>query len=283
MMRPPAPVPPPPARVGLKEIVAFGAGDAGFNIIWGLMLSYLAYFYTDICFFPARMVGFMLLAARAASLVTDPAVGLWIDRRPPGHQALPLLRGGLVPFMVLVVLTFVPLPRGWPIVARALCAGVAYMALCVSYGVVNTAYGVMTSLISSDPAIRLRLATSRMVGATLGGLVVSMVTLPAVDFLGHGNRQAGFALFMMVVACVVGALVWLPARLCHERVATAGGDMAPRQLVVSLLANRAWRRLTGAMLLTMLGSTFLFGALVYDVRYVLHAGDRPTGCPRGWT
>ncbi|WNM09558.1 hypothetical protein RI056_06365 [Komagataeibacter nataicola] len=51
MMRPPAPVPPPPACVGLKEIVAFGAGDAGFNIIWGLMLSYLAYFYTDICFF----------------------------------------------------------------------------------------------------------------------------------------------------------------------------------------------------------------------------------------
>ncbi|MDT8870249.1 MFS transporter [Komagataeibacter rhaeticus] len=142
------------------------------------------------------MVGFMLMAARAASLVTDPAVGLWIDRRPAGRQALPLLRAGIAPFMVLVVLTFVPLPRGWSMLARGIGASIGYMGLCVAYGVVNTAYGVMTSLITAAPDMRLRLATSRMVGATLGGLAISIVTLPAVDWLGHGSRQVGFALFM---------------------------------------------------------------------------------------
>ncbi|MCE2565161.1 MFS transporter [Komagataeibacter sp. FNDCF1] len=280
MMRPPPPVP-APSRIGMREIVAFGAGDMGFNIIWGLMLSYLAYFYTEICLFPPRMVGFMLMAARAASLVTDPAVGLWIDRRPAGRQALPLLRAGIVPFMVLVVLTFVPLPRGWSMVARGVCAGVGYMGLCVAYGVVNTAYGVMTSLITAAPGMRLRLATSRMVGATLGGFAISVMTLPAVDWLGHGDRRAGFAVFMVGVACVTGGLLWLPARFCHERVST-GHDAARlrapvRTLVTVLLANRDWRRLTGAMLLTMLGSTFLFGALVYDVRYVLGEKDYVAG------
>ncbi|BAK84019.1 major facilitator superfamily sugar transporter [Komagataeibacter medellinensis NBRC 3288] len=273
------PTPPP---VGMLEIVAFGAGDMGFNIIWGLMLSYLAYFYTEICLFPVQMVGFMLMAARAASLLTDPAVGVWIDRRPVGRQALPLLRAGIVPFMLLVMLTFVPLPGGWPVVVRGVCAAMGYMGLCVAYGVVNTAYGAMTSLITSVPDMRLRLATSRMVGATLGGFVISIVTLPAVDWLGHGNRQVGFALFMVGVACVVGGLLWLSARFCHERVVTpahAGKTVrAPvRRLVAALMANRRWRRLTGAMLLTMLGSTFLFGALVYDVRYVLGQKDYMAG------
>ncbi|ATU71538.1 Putative symporter yagG [Gluconacetobacter sp. SXCC-1] len=280
MRRAPAPVPAPPP-VGMLEIVAFGAGDMGFNIIWGLMLSYLAYFYTEICLFPVQMVGFMLMAARAASLVTDPAVGLWIDRRPAGRQALPLLRAGIAPFMVLVVLTFVPLPRGWSMLARGIGASIGYMGLCVAYGVVNTAYGVMTSLITAAPDMRLRLATSRMVGATLGGLAISIVTLPAVDWLGHGSRQVGFALFMAGVACVVGGLLWLSARFCHERVQAHAGEKpvrAPvRALVGMLAANRGWRRLTGAMLLTMLGSTFLFGALVYDVRYVMGAKDYMAG------
>ncbi|GBQ41250.1 major facilitator superfamily sugar transporter [Komagataeibacter europaeus LMG 18890] len=268
---------PPASRIGLAEVVAFGAGDMGFNIIWGLMLSYLAYFYTEICLLPVQMVGFMLMAARAASLVTDPAVGIWIDRRPAGRQALPLLRGGIVPFIVLVALAFMPLPHGWPVVVRGIGATIGYMALCVAYGVVNTAYGAMTSLISAGHDMRLRLATSRMVGATLGSLLVSIATLPMVDWLGHGDRQVGFALFMVVVACVVGGLLWLPSRFCHERVATDSGDMTVRARVAGLLANRGWRRLTGAMLLTMLGSTFLFGALVYDVRYVLHDSDHMAG------
>ncbi len=276
-MMPARPPMPPASRIGLAEVVAFGAGDMGFNIIWGLMLSYLAYFYTEICLLPVQMVGFMLMAARAASLVTDPAVGIWIDRRPAGRQALPLLRGGIVPFIVLVALAFMPLPHGWPVVVRGIGATIGYMALCVAYGVVNTAYGAMTSLISAGHDMRLRLATSRMVGATLGSLLVSIATLPMVDWLGHGDRQVGFALFMVVVACVVGGLLWLPSRFCHERVATDSGDMTVRARVAGLLANRGWRRLTGAMLLTMLGSTFLFGALVYDVRYVLHDSDHMAG------
>ncbi|WP_235450268.1 MFS transporter [Komagataeibacter europaeus] len=276
-MMPARPPMPPASRIGLAEVVAFGAGDMGFNIIWGLMLSYLAYFYTEICLLPVQMVGFMLMAARAASLVTDPAVGIWIDRRPAGRQALPLLRGGIVPFIVLVALAFLPLPHGWPVVVRGIGATIGYMALCVAYGVVNTAYGAMTSLISAGHDMRLRLATSRMVGATLGSLLVSIATLPMVDWLGHGDRQVGFALFMVVVACVVGGLLWLPSRFCHERVTTDSGDMTVRARVAGLLANRGWRRLTGAMLLTMLGSTFLFGALVYDVRYVLHDSDHMAG------
>ncbi len=237
--RPPVPA---ASRIGLAEVVAFGAGDMGFNIIWGLMLSYLAYFYTEICLLPVQMVGFMLMAARAASLVTDPAVGIWIDRRPAGRQALPLLRGGIVPFIVLVALAFMPLPHGWPVVVRGIGATIGYMALCVAYGVVNTAYGAMTSLISAGHDMRLRLATSRMVGATLGSLLVSIATLPMVDWLGHGDRQVGFALFMVVVACVVGGLLWLPSRFCHERVATDSGDMTVRARVAGLLANRGWRR-----------------------------------------
>ncbi|GAN87936.1 MFS transporter [Komagataeibacter intermedius] len=276
-MKAPRAAAPSVSRIGLAEVMAFGAGDMGFNIIWGLMLSYLAYFYTEISLLPVQMVGFMLMAARAASLVTDPVVGLWIDHRPAGRQAIPVLRGGIAPFMVLVALTFMPLPHAWPVGMRGLCAAMGYMALCVAYGVVNTAYGAMTSLISPDHDMRLRLATSRMVGATLGSLLVSITTLPMVDWLGHGDRQAGFALYMVVVACVVGGLLWLPSRFCHERVATDGGDMTARARVAGLLANRGWRRLTGAMLLTMLGSTFLFGALVYDVRYVLHDSDHVAG------
>ncbi|GBR29714.1 hypothetical protein AA11826_0520 [Komagataeibacter oboediens DSM 11826] len=117
-MKAPRAAAPSVSRIGLAEVMAFGAGDMGFNIIWGLMLSYLAYFYTEISLLPVQMVGFMLMAARAASLVTDPVVGLWIDCRPVGRQAIPVLRAGIAPFMVLVALTFIPLPHMWPVGMR---------------------------------------------------------------------------------------------------------------------------------------------------------------------
>ncbi|RFP03791.1 sugar transporter [Novacetimonas hansenii] len=261
---------------GRRELLAFGAGDLAFNIIWGLMLSYLEYFYTDICLFPPACVAVILLCARAISIVADPVVGVVIDRRPAGRQALPLLRIGLLPFAAMIVLTFVPFggPGG---IARYVWACLTYMGLCVTYSVSNTAYGALTSLISDDPAIRLRLASARMVGAGCGTLLIAVLTLPAVDWLGHGDRRHGFMLFMVMVAVVVAALLGLVATLCHER-ARAHRDRQPvRVLARALLRNGGWLRLTGAMILVMLGSTFMFGALVYYVRFVLGGGDHDAG------
>ncbi|WP_239019168.1 MFS transporter [Novacetimonas pomaceti] len=269
---------PPPPPFGRRELLAFGAGDLAFNIIWGLMLSYLEYFYTDICLFPPACVALILLCARALSIVTDPLVGMVIDRRPAGRQALPLLRMGIVPFAVMIVLAFVPVGGDAATGAgRYVWACVTYMGLCVAYSVTNTAYGALTSLISARPEIRLRLASARMVGAGLGALLIAVMTMPCVDWLGHGDRRRGFMLFMMGVAVVVAALLGLVARLCHERVGAHPGRQPVRVLARALLRNGGWLRLTGAMILVMLGSTFMFGALVYYVRFVLRGSDHDAG------
>jgi GPH family glycoside/pentoside/hexuronide:cation symporter len=263
------------ARAAPGEIVTYGIGDLAFNLIWTTMLTYLVYYYTETCGIRAEVAGLIVLGARVTNVVLDPLAGVVVDRRQFGRKARPLLMWGAVPLGILTWLAFTTISDD--VATRTIWAAVTYCTLCGAYSLVNTPYGAMTTLISDDEAVRGRLAVSRMIGATIGMLLVGMVTLPLVDALGQGSRAAGFSRTAAIYGVLVAGGLLLTGRVCRER---AGGDPLRAsfgEIVQTLASNRAWLVVTFSMGLNMIGQTFLFGMTPYYVLKVLLRPDGESG------
>ena len=51
-------------RLSIKEKIGYGMGDAGCNIIFGAIMLFVNYFYTDIFGLAPALVGVLLLSVR---------------------------------------------------------------------------------------------------------------------------------------------------------------------------------------------------------------------------
>ena len=61
------------AKLSVKEKIGYGMGDAGCNIIFGAIMLFVSYFYTDIFGLAPALVGVLLLSVRVIDAVTDPS------------------------------------------------------------------------------------------------------------------------------------------------------------------------------------------------------------------
>ncbi len=100
-------------------------------------------------------------------------------------------------------------------------AYVTYFLFGLIYTCINSPYGILQNVMTSDPDSRISLGSFRMIGCQLGTLAVNMLTLPAVHWLGGGTARAdelvGFPAYMAIVG-VIGAGLWFVTYLgCRVR------------------------------------------------------------------
>jgi len=193
---------PPLAPLGLGQKLAYGCGDLSSNLVWGLMLSYLMYYYTDIYVIPAATVAWLLLVPRVFDAFADPMVGYLVDRS--GGRHVTRLMGLLaVPFGLATFLCFLPLPLG-PQGKLAWAFG-SYLLLGGVYSAVNTPYGVLSNMMAIRPQERVSLNAFRLAGCQLGQIIVASLTLPAIAFLGGGGSLAQQQHGITWLAALLGA------------------------------------------------------------------------------
>ena len=68
------------SKLSVREKIGYGMGDAGCNIIFGAIMLFVNYFYTDIFGLAPALVGVLLLSVRVIDAVTDPIMGAIADR-----------------------------------------------------------------------------------------------------------------------------------------------------------------------------------------------------------
>jgi glycoside/pentoside/hexuronide:cation symporter, GPH family len=110
----------------------------------------------------------------------------------------------------------------------------------------------------------------RFVCAMLGGLLVTTLTIPLVDWLGNGDKAKGYQLTIAILS-ILGILLFL---LCFagtkERViAPKDSSSTLKQDFKSLLKNDQWRVLCGAALFLLVGMVLRSTLAIYYVKYYL--------------
>ena len=176
-----------------SERAGFGAGDFAQNLVYPAVAMYLLFFYTETLGIAPSAAAAIFLVAQIVDFVWNPVAGALIDRCSPrfGKYRTWLLAAG-IPFVALSVLCFwnpFAAHNGIPKVAYA---AVAYIALSMSFTVVNVAYGALGASLTRDAdeitvltSVRIFLANAACFAASAG--VPLFVTALADSFGAAGS------------------------------------------------------------------------------------------------
>ena len=226
-----------------SQRLGYGVGDFGINLFFISGLTYLSYFYTDVYGLPAKTAAHLLLVARLVDAVTDPLMGLIMDRtRTRWGNMRPYILFGAPPMGLLLVLTFTVPSVGDT--GKLVYAYVTYILFGIAYTVITLPYSSLTAQLTSDYDERTRLSTVRMACAFLGGFAVSVAT---PELVGLANDEAsGYRNTMLVYAVLGTAALWVTfakTSLVVERLPSVVSGVESNGVKPVDQTNFSWREL----------------------------------------
>lgn len=246
--------------------LGFSVADISCNLVWQLISLYLMYFYTDIMKLPAYYIGIMFLITRLADGVTDILMGILIDNTTTRWgRCRPWLAIGAIPFGLLCVLAFYIPDLGTT--GKLLWAFITYFLLSVMFTVVNIPYNAMLPFLSNDAQERTVLSSVRIMFSFIGSTIVSVATLPLVNWFGAGNQNQGFVYTATIFGILSTVLLFVSFFNVKERYVITPERMTLRRAWQGLKDNTPWK-VFATNILFMWGAFFLqSGALIYFFKY----------------
>ncbi len=168
-------------KIGLKEKIGYGFGDAASSMFWKIFGMYSLFFYTDVFGITAAAAGTMFLIARVWDSFFDVFVGIISDRTKSRYgKYRPYLLWFAIPFAVMGVIAFFAPELGET--GKLVYAYITYSLMMVVYSMINVPYASLLGAMSSDTAERNSLASYRMSFAFMGSFVTFMLLQPLIDF-----------------------------------------------------------------------------------------------------
>ncbi len=261
------------ARLGLGEKLGYGFGDAGFNLYWTVIGSFLAAFYTEVFGLSAAAAGTMLFTTKIVDACTDPLMGAVADRTQTrfGKFRPYLLFAGL-PMAGAAVLTFTTPDFGPG--GKLVWAYCTYTLMMMLYTVLSTPYSSLSGVMTANSQDRTSLISIRFLFAFSCGALANKYTLPLVDYLGAGDAERGWQLTMALygaLAMVIFGVTFLSTR---ERIAPPPEQKSPPlQDIRDLLHNKPWLILFALAMIIMMTITLRAGSAYYYFYYYVERPD----------
>lgn len=262
------------ARQPTWRLILFAFGDFGFNLYWQSLMLFLLFYYTDTLGFSMAAAAAIYMAASFLDGVSGFALGLWFDRRgnPAVYPAVLVL--GAVPLGLAFVLAYLPV-GGEGALGLALI-WVTQVLFRLAYSVTNLAYLAMSARVSFDARDRSLVAGARMTFGAVAALVVSLATRPLGTWI-TGRESLSYlasALVFAVLASAILAAVGMSFRDADPGHCPAGraGGAARRSIgavLASILANRSFLSVAGAMVAMVIGVTMVTKSVLYYFKYAM--------------
>ncbi|MCH8493555.1 MAG: glycoside-pentoside-hexuronide (GPH):cation symporter [Idiomarina sp.] len=259
--------------ISRREKIAYGFGDTASNLIFQTVMLFLAFFYTDIFGISAATVGTMFLVVRLLDAITDPLMGFLADNtRTRFGQFRPYLIWLVIPFAVCSILAFTTPDLGDT--GKVIYAYITYTMLMLAYTAINIPYSALGGAITKDPKERVSVQSYRFVFGMLGGLIVTLLTLPLVQWFGQGDRALGYQLTIAAMSAV-GVLLFVLCFLgTKERVhPPADQQLKFKAALASVWKNDAMRTLAVVAVLLLCGIAIKNTLAIFYVKYYLVRED----------
>ena len=251
----------------LYQRISYGMGDFAVNGMFTFVSTYLLYFYTDVERIDLAVISMVMLIGRTADAVCSVLVGGLVDRTKTrlGKCRPYLLFCSLPLGLMLGLLFYVPSAGS----ARGVYCAVVYVLYSIFYALVNVPYSTMLSLISRDNSVRIRYNVFKIAGANLGGMLVTMFTLRAVQRL-ETPAVSGYTIMAVIVGILAVAGLWLCTGVTKERVQEEQGEKFPiGDFGKVALRNRHWLIFCAVMFISLLYMTMHNQSTLYYAKYCL--------------
>ncbi len=257
-------------KLSVVEKVGYSVGDLAANLIFQTLLTFLAFFYTDVFGIPAATAATIIfIVGMLGAFVFTPLVGLLADRTSTRWGKFrPWILWTALPFGVLSLLAFSTPELGAQ--GKVVYAGATYTLLALVYAANNLPYAALSGVLTGSMAERNSLSAYRFVAVMVAQFIIQVLLLPLVLILGGGDKVQGFQNTMLLFACLGTILFLVTFFTTRERIVpTPEQKSTIKQDLSDLAKNRPWLVMLALTILVFIGLALKGGMYVYYFKYYL--------------
>ena len=258
-------------RLRLVQYLGYAGGDAANNLTFSMVSAFLLIYYTDVAGISAATAGTLFLVVRIWGGVTDLIAGRRADATSTRWGKFrPYVLFGSIPLVLSLVALF-SIPGGLSDDAKVIWAFVSYGLFSLAYSFVNIPFGSLSAAMTQEPDERAKLATGRMVAASLTILAIAVVVAPQIS--GEGDLQRSLTITTIVFAVIGLTLYAFCFAVSRETVERDVAQVSLRDTVAMMRHNRPLVLLCASSLLFLTAMFSLQTVGVYYARDVLGNAD----------
>lgn len=238
-------------KISVLEKVGYSLGDFSANLIFQTLMTFLAYFYTDVYKIPANAASAIIFAGGMVGAFSTPIMGIIADRtNTRWGKFRPWILWTSIPFGVFSILAFST--PGFGPTGKIIYALCTYILLVLIYAANNLPYSSLSGVLTGDMKERNSISSYRFVAVTLAQFIVQSVLLPLVLILGDGDKAAGFEKVMLAFA-IVGTIFFIITFLTtKERILPPKEQKTSvKQDLLDLTKNKPW-------IMILIATVFIF-------------------------
>ena len=261
-------------KLSITEKVGYSLGDLAANLIFQTLVTFLAFFYTDVYRIPAGTAATLIfVVGLLGAFVFTPVVGVLADRtRSRWGKFRPWILWTSIPFGVLALMAFSTPDLGER--GKIIYAATTYTLLVLVYAANNLPYSALSGVLTGSMEQRNSLSAYRFVAVMIAQFIIQALLLPLVLILGGGDKVKGFENAMTLFAVIGTVFFLIPFFTTRERIVpTAEQSAGVMQDLADLTRNRPWRIVLAITILVFVTLALKGGMHVYYFQYYLSEAE----------
>lgn len=227
-------------KVSIVEKIGYSLGDLAANLIFQTLMTFIAFFYTDVYKIPPATASAIIFAGGMIGAFFNPVMGVIADRtNTRWGKFRPWILWTAVPFGVMAMLAF-STPDFGP-GGKVTYALITYILLVIVYSASNLPYAALSGVITGDMAERNSISSYRFVAVMIAQFIVQALLLPLVLILGDGDKAKGFESTMGIFAVVGVVFLLITFITTKERIIPKPDQKSSiKEDLSDLFKNRPW-------------------------------------------
>ena len=204
------------------EIFQYGFGGITVNISYGVITSFLLFFWTNSALVPAAAAGTILFIGRLAGVITDPLAGIISDNtNTRWGKYRPYLIFITPVFMLLFYLLFTNYDMATT--PKVIFYGILYFLYMAFSAVVTVNYESLVPIMSTDLKQRNYVVMSRQLFGIFSMVLVVALTNPMVKAFGNNLMAWHKTILIFIVVSILAMMISLRGSKRHD-VCSHGGN-----------------------------------------------------------
>src|SRR6187431_585419 len=251
-------------KLSVVEKVGYSLGDLAANLVFQTLMTYLAYFYTDIYGLKANHASAVILTVGLiAAFGFNPIIGAIADRTvSKWGKFRPWILFTAVPLGVIALLAFST--PNFAYKGKVIYAVVTYTLLLLLYAANNLPYSALSGVITGDMRDRNSLSAYRFVAVMFAQFFVQVFMLPIIETVGAGNKASGIEKVMTWLAVIGTVMLIITFLTTKERIVPKPEQKSSiKEDLSDLMKNKPWLIMLSLTSLVFITLAMKGGAYVY--------------------
>lgn len=251
-------------KLSVIEKIGYSLGDLAANLVFQTLMTYLAYFYTDIYGLEASDASaIMLIVGTIAAFGFNPIVGAIADRtNSKWGKFRPWILWTAIPLGIISVLAFST--PNFAYQGKVIYAIITYTLLLLLYAASNLPYSALSGVITGDMKERNSISSYRFVAVMFAQFFVQVFMLPIIISAGGGDKAVGIEIVMTWLAIVGTVMLLITFFTTKERIIPKPEQKSSiLEDLTDLIKNMPWLIMLVVTTLTFVTLAMKGGSYVY--------------------